>query len=887
MPSLDERTGTATRLLPGDAFDDLPALWTPAGEPVSHGELRARVAERAASWGSTRSLVMVEGSRDLEQVISYLAALEHGHVALMVSPGRDHDEMLRRWQPDVVAMAGTSTVVHRGNPEQGRHDLHPDLSLLLSTSGSTGSPKLVRLSRTAVLSNAAAIAEYQQLRPDDRAMGTLPLSYCYGLSVLHSHLLVGASMVLSDASVVDPCFWELLDTTRATSLAGVPHTFDLLDRTDFATRGAPSLRRITQAGGRLAPEAVTRWSSVGRAQGWDLFVMYGATEACARMAWLPPDLAETHPGSIGRAIPGGALHVDLHSPDAVPDEGIGELVYTGPNVMMGYASQPQDLARSAELDELRTGDLARERDGLFEVVGRRGRTAKLFGLRLDLPRIERELSSPTQPVTVVAGDAQLFVVLAAPDSTGSLLTRTSTFTGLPTSAVRVVVVPDPPRTANDKLDLAALGRHCQESADGAPVDGATVDGATVEEAGTDPSAGERSLEERILAEHAVVLDRPEAGVEETFVELGGDSLSFVELSVRLERVLHAPPPPGWHLLSSREIARAAAAPASPSTDRPRRSALRGWGSLDTVVALRAAAIACIVASHVDLVDWMGGAHLLLLLVGYNIARFQMALPTARQRATALVRGLAATLTVVVPWMVGVAAATGTLAWSTLFFVHQFGSSTWSDDWRYWFLESLVWLTLGLAALMAVPALTRAERRHPWRFALTLLGVATLVRLVAVGWHAGPVERYSLAGVSFFVALGWLAARADTGPRRLLTAALTLVLVAGFFDDHAREAFVVLGASALIACAHLRLPRVLIPVVAAVASASLAIYVTHWQVYPPLEDSGHPWLALLAALVLGMVWNRAVRPLQRRVQTGRGGGSERPGRTPAPQLVTGQ
>ena len=138
---------------------------------------------------------------------------------------------------------------------------------------------------------------------------------------------------------------------------------------------------MTQAGGRLDPDAVRRWSSFGRGHGWDLVVMYGATEATARMAYLPPHLTEHHPAAIGVAIPGGRLRLD----EGVDERaGVGELVYAGPNVMLGYAESSADLALGREVVELRTGDLARETDGVFEVVGRLNRHGKVFGLRLDL-----------------------------------------------------------------------------------------------------------------------------------------------------------------------------------------------------------------------------------------------------------------------------------------------------------------------------------------------------------------------------------------------------------------------------------------------------------------------------------------------------------------------
>ena len=258
------------------------------------------------------------------------------------------------YDPDIVVRASDGDAVPEVRREESRHELHPDLALLLSTSGSTGSPKLVRLSADSVQANAAAIAQYLHLRPSDTAVTTLPLSYCYGMSVVNSHLLVGASLELTDLSVVDPCFWELARAAEVTSFAAVPYTFDLLERVGFEHMNLPSLRYITQAGGRLDPDRVRSYAEMGLRQGWDLFVMYGQTEATARMAYLPPDQAAEHPHAIGVPVPGGSFRLE-----PVPGLDDCELVYTGPNVMLGYAERPEDLALGRVITELHTGDLAR------------------------------------------------------------------------------------------------------------------------------------------------------------------------------------------------------------------------------------------------------------------------------------------------------------------------------------------------------------------------------------------------------------------------------------------------------------------------------------------------------------------------------------------------
>lgn len=854
QPALD-RSGKAGPVLDHARFGAAPAVV--AGDAVlTHADLARRVADRAATWGPARRLVLVEGANELDSLVAYLAALQHGHVALVVPDGRSaqRDATVAAYDPDIVCTSGAHDDVRRS---RSAHDLHPDLALLLSTSGTTGSPKLVRLSRDNVASNAAAIADYLALTSADRAVTTLPLHYCYGLSVLHSHLVVGASVVLTDLSVVDECFWDLVTRTGVTGLAGVPHTFDLLAASGFEDRDLPTLRRVTQAGGRLAPDDVRRWSRFGRSRGWDLVVMYGATEATARMAWLPPGLAEEHPASIGVAIPGGHLRLD----ESVDDRpGVGELVYSGPNVMLGYAEAPADLALDRVTTELRTGDLARERDGLFEVVGRRNRWGKVFGLRLDLDAVERGLRADVdRHARVVATGRAVHAFVTSGRGSAAARTLVAEQCGVPLHAVRVTVVPQVPHTGSGKPDYAALGDLAAQVEQ--------EEGAT-----SAPDAPARGVRADVVR----VLGRPDATETDSFVSLGGDSLSYVELATRLADHFPDGLPSGWHVRSIGDLERLAATAeadgttdARPGTtaaarDRTRRDRLRT--RLDTSVALRALAIVLVVASHVDLVGLEGGAHLLLALAGFNFARFQLSAPGGAR--TRLRHGLAGLAQLVVPavlWVGAVALVLGSYDLTTVLLLREVvNGSEWDDQWQLWFLESLVWLTAAALAATTLPVLHRLERRTPFRFALAVLAVATVARVAEVGLRAGPTERYTTLVVAFFFALGWAGARAATTRQRLLVSGLALVLVVGFFGQAHREVIVLGGFLLLLWLPHVPVTPLLARAAGVLAGASLFIYLTHWQVYPPLEDAGHQWLALVASLTVGIAYARVVRPVHQAV-----------------------
>ena len=286
------------------AYGDRRALITVDGE-LSYRELTGRVHEMGERLGVERRLVLVTGGNAIDPIVTYLAALAGGHPVLLVPENNDllRASLIANYDPDVIADREGDQWQLVERRHRSSHDLHPDLALLLCTSGSTGSPKLVRLSHENLQANADAIADYLDIASTDRSATTLPMHYCYGLS---SHLSRGAGLVLTDLSVVERCFWELFAESRCTSFASVPYTFDLLDRIGFPDMVLPHLRYVTQAGGRLAPDRVAQYAELADRAGWDFFVMYGQTEATARMAYLPPKLAGLYPDAIGVPIPGGA-----------------------------------------------------------------------------------------------------------------------------------------------------------------------------------------------------------------------------------------------------------------------------------------------------------------------------------------------------------------------------------------------------------------------------------------------------------------------------------------------------------------------------------------------------------------------------------------------------
>lgn len=791
----------------GDGGDRV-ALIT-ADTTITYRQLDAQVRDLAPRLGSGRRLVAVTLTNDVSAVVAYLAALAAGHTVLVLTPDRSAD-VLQAFSPDTL-VSGDRIEIRHASP---MHALHPDLALLLSTSGSTGSPRLVRLSYQNLDSNAAAIAEYQELSSADRSITSLPLHYCYGMSVLHSHLLVGGSVVLTGGSVVDPCFWDLATEHRITTLAGVPHTFELMDSASMRRRVPSSLRLLTQAGGALGPDRVRELASWSRETGGEFLVMYGQAEATARIAYLPSDLTETNPDCVGVPIPGG--HVTIADPD--PD-GIGELVYEGPNVMLGYATQASDLARGRVIHRLHTGDRAAiTRDGLIRIVGRDARRAKLFGLRIDLDRIDAALHASGSTAHCASDDHRLIVAARQDDPIPDEVLRdvVARTCGLPPSSTAVVRLGDVPRTPSGKPDFAAIaecGSLSTRDLEPRPPQGHTA---------------------RDVVARTLRLNPADVRPDDTFVSLGGDSLSYVLTAQRLSRIVH-PLPSNWHLLPLADLT------ATP----PVRSS---WQRIESSVVVRALAVLAVVASHIGVIDVRGGAFILMALAGMSFARFPMAATTHRERLARVSRSWRRIVVPSVLWLTGVALIAEEYQWSVVLGTNLFGPPGPAPEWRYWFVESLIYIVGGLIVLLLIPAVDRRERANPWGFAMGVVIVGLALRFTMLP-GPGP-QLASPATMLWFFAVGWALAVARNRVQTAVTLAALVVGIPGFFVAPSRGVVVVLALCLVAAFPMLTAPRWLSAALSAVAAASLFLYLTHWQVFPPLQE--WPWLALVASIAVGLL-----------------------------------
>jgi acyl carrier protein len=394
-----------------------------------------------------------------------------------------------------------------------------------------------------------------------------------------------------------------------------------------------------------------------------------------------------------------------------------------------------------------------------------------------------------------------------------------------------------PRLATGKLDYPAVAA-LSAAAEPAPGKRAPQAGAA------GPNTVRRIFEE--------TLEQTEIGDGDTFVSLGGDSLSFVAASVRLEQALgHVPP--DWHLTPVRELE------PLPDNDRDKQDKNRPAGNpvrqrtarllapMDTSIVLRAVGIFLIVGTHVGLFHWQGMAHVLIAAAGFNFARFQLAgegLPRLRRQLTSVAR-------IAVPSIVFIAFAylvTDRYGLVNIVLLNSIlGEEQVTTQSHFWFIEVMVYILLAMTALLSIPWLHRAERRFPFVFPLILFGAGLLTRYELVE----PGVPYTVPALWLF-ALGWAVARSRNPAQRCTVTALAVLTVPGFFHDPNRDLTVMAGILLLAWLPTLPVPRALSRLAVLLASSSMHIYLVHWLVYPLLAGVSLP-LAVAASLAAGAAY----------------------------------
>lgn len=430
------------------------------------------------------SLVLVVAQASIEPIICYLAALKVKAVIIFAdikTPAPDLQSLIDAYTPDFIFIPKTSmSGIKKCNSDSctaflgyellrrsviNNTSVHRDLAVLLPTSGSTGNTKYVRISHANLEANTKSIIEYLGISQKDRAITTMPLGYSYMLSVLNSHLHAGASIFICNYPITQRKFWQLAKMHQITSISGVPTFFQILVRLGLENLDIPSLRQITQAGGKLDNATTQKMIDFAKSKNIEFITMYGQTEASPRISYLDWMSAQSKVGSIGKSIPNVRMWLQAPNGERVVSSGTeGEIIVAGSNVSMGYSESNEDLILGDENQGLlRTGDLAKQdAEGYFYITGRLKRFAKIDGFRLNLDDIEGKMKEGGITIGCIEYENQIRVFFEQRLSKNHLMEKLVEVTGQNQRNFNIFKLRSLPLTSNGKIDYRALKSLCHD-----------------------------------------------------------------------------------------------------------------------------------------------------------------------------------------------------------------------------------------------------------------------------------------------------------------------------------------------------------------------------------------------------------------------------------------
>lgn len=454
------------------------AVITGQSQQISYEKL-LETADNIAKYSKKRSLVFLICKNCFESVAGYIGFLRAGNPVALINNTINDDflkNLVESYKPEYVCLPTEKSALKINckkifsyanytllkTNKTVDYTINDNIALLLSTSGSTGSPKMVRQSYKNINNNAETIAQYLEITGDDRAVTTMPMSYTYGLSIINSHLLKGASIILTDATLMEKRFWDTIKINYATTFGGVPSIYEILKKLRFKQMDLPSLKYITQAGGKLSPELSLEFANLCLEKGIKFYIMYGQTEATARMSYLPWEYAHTKAGSMGIAIPGGKFWLEDDDGNIIQDnDRPGELVYRGENVTLGYAESYLDLSKGDEnRGVLYTGDIAkRDADGFYYMVGRKKRFLKMFGNRVNLDEVEQLIRTAGYNCACTGTDDNLKIYITKLVDKNQIKKYIAEHIGINKTGFTVVCINKIPHNTSGKIIYLALDKQ--------------------------------------------------------------------------------------------------------------------------------------------------------------------------------------------------------------------------------------------------------------------------------------------------------------------------------------------------------------------------------------------------------------------------------------------
>ena len=428
------------------------------GGQVTYGKL-IELAEYITNTVPERALCFMLVENNVQCVQWVMASLiSRRLIPLILNAKTDealYSNLLETYKPAYIWQNGELT-----RTENPIAPLYPELSHLLPTSGSTGSPKLVRHCYDNIEAAGLNISTFFEIKHSDRPLMVLPLYYTMGLSMVFSHLKVGATILITGRNMTDPVFWKFIKEEHATSFTGVPYSFQILNLMRFFRMDLPDLELLTQGGGKMEHCLNLKFAEYCRDNGKRWIATYGQSECTARMAYLPAKWAIDKVGSIGIAVPNGELSlIDADGNNISTPHTEGEMCYRGKNVTLGYATCLEDLQKGDERNGfIRTGDLAYfDEDGCYYIVGRMGRFLKLFGMRVGLDECEQIIATECQIENVCVGtDEKMIVYITDAAKTQAVKNVLIEKTHIVATSFEIRIIPEIPKNEAGKILFSKL-----------------------------------------------------------------------------------------------------------------------------------------------------------------------------------------------------------------------------------------------------------------------------------------------------------------------------------------------------------------------------------------------------------------------------------------------
>ena len=424
-----------------------------------------------------KSLILIISENTLGSLLAYIFCIINNHVAIIIDSKTDKKNILKvfkNYEPNYIFLSKEiKTIFNKKclekysffdqillkNKINKKKKLNKNLSVLLSTSGSMGSIKFVKLSRNNLKINTDSIINYLKINNKDSAITNLPISYSYMISVINTHLEVGGSIIISKYSLIEKKFWKIFKNSKVTSFNGVPYTYEMLIRIGIKNIKINSLKYLTQAGGKLEKNKLKEIINFCKKNNIKFFSMYGQTEASPRISYLKPEFSEKKIGSIGKGLSGNKIYIINDTGKKILEPYVeGEIICEGKNVFMGYSKNYNDLNRPNEKNyKLKTGDLGFfDKDGFFFITSRISRITKIFGNRIDLGDLESLMKQKGYKVVCLSDNKKIFIFIEKKYNKTNLINTVSQITNLNISSFKLIKLKYFPRTSNNKVSYSEL-----------------------------------------------------------------------------------------------------------------------------------------------------------------------------------------------------------------------------------------------------------------------------------------------------------------------------------------------------------------------------------------------------------------------------------------------